>query len=153
MKKLFTALVMVIGLLGCSADMIKSLVDMPQVRGVQLKSFSAADKRAVFEVALFNPNPFPLPISGLSGAISLNQLAIGSIDAQSDTSLAANAVQAVMIPISLDPNAFVEAAKSVFMQRKASYQFNGGVNTSLGKVPFSTSGDLSVQDILSTLLR
>lgn len=153
MKRLFTILIMSLALFGCGADMIKQLVDAPQVRGIQLKSFSAVDKRAVFDVALFNPNAFPLPISGLSGGLQLNDLTIGSIDAKSDSSLPAQTVQTVTIPISLDPDAFFKAAKSVLTQRKASYEFNGGVTTSVGTVPLSSSGDFSVQDIISALLR
>ncbi len=153
MKKILIMLLMTIGLLGCSSEMIQQFVDAPQVKNVQLKSFSAENKSVVFEVDLFNPNAFPLPLSGLSGAMSLNDHAIGSLSASSDQSLAANATQTVTVPVQLDANAFLEAAKTVLTQRQAKYNFNGGVNTSIGKVPFSTSGDLSIKEIISTLLR
>lgn len=153
MKKLLTMILMTMSLLGCSSEMIQNFVKAPEVKNVQLKSFSAKDKSVVFEVDLFNPNAFTLPLSGLSGSMSLNGLDIGSLDAESDQSLAAKATQTVTVPVQLDTDALLEAAKSVFTKRKAEYNFSGGAQTSVGKIPFSTSGELSVQEIISSLLR
>ena len=83
----------------------------------------------------------------------LNQQAIGSIDAESDQHLAAHATQTVSVPIALDTNAMTNAAKIIFTSKKAQYNFNGGVKTPVGQVPFSKSGNLSVEEILSTFLR
>ncbi len=76
MKKILLLLVLSISLVGCGSGIIKAFVDTPQVKGVELKSFSAKNKQAVFEVALYNPNNFSLPISGMNGDIVLNQLPI-----------------------------------------------------------------------------
>ncbi|MFK8068161.1 MAG: LEA type 2 family protein [Gammaproteobacteria bacterium] len=153
MKKLLAIILVSLSLMGCNSEMIQQFVEAPQVKNIQLKSFSAQDKSVVFEVDLFNPNPFTLPLSGLSGEMSLNEFAIGSLDASSDQSLAANTTQTVTVPVQLDQNALLEAAKSVFTKRQANYNFNGGVKTSVGKIPFSKSGELSVQEILSSLIR
>lgn len=153
MKKIITIILLSLSLLGCSAEMIQKFVEAPQVKNVQLKSFSAKDKTVVFEVDLFNPNPFTLPLSGLSGSMSLNGLAIGSLEASSDQSLASQATQTLTVPVQLDTDALLEAAKSVFTKRQAKYNFSGGVETSVGQIPFSTSGDLSVQEIISSLIR
>lgn len=136
-------------LVGCGTDLIKAFVDTPQVKGIALKSFSVEDKQALFEVALYNPNAFSLPISGVTGDIILNQMAIGSIDAGSDQILAAHATQLVAVPIMLDPDLLVKAAKSVLNLRQAQYTFNGGIMTSMGQIPFSKKGDLSVQDLIN----
>ena len=153
MKKLASLLFFILALSACNSNMIQQFVDTPQVKNVQLKSFSAKENSVVFEVDLFNPNAFPLPLSGLSGDMHLNGLSIGSLDASSDKSLAANSTQTVLVPMKLDTNALLEAAKSVFTKRKAEYSFNGGVKTSVGKIPFSKSGDLSVQEILKAALK
>jgi LEA14-like dessication related protein len=153
MKKLLAVLLMSITLLGCSSSMLQDLMQAPQVKSVALKSFSAKDKTVIFDVALYNPNSFMLPISGLSGDMMLNQLKIGSLEAESDQNLAALSTQTVTVPIALDTNALIEAAQSVFTQRQANYNFNGGVKTPVGKIPFSKSGELSVTEIISTLLR
>ncbi len=153
MKKLFTIILISLSLVACNSELIKQLVEAPQVRGIQLKSFSIENKQAVFDVQLYNPNPFSLPISELNGDFKLNQLLIGSIAAESQQSLAANATQTVSFPISLDPNALIAAAKNVLSTQKANYNFNGGVTTPVGTLPLSTKGELSVQDMLSALIR
>lgn len=153
MRKLFATLLITFLLSACSSSMLQELMQAPEVKSVALKSFSAKDKSIVFDVDLYNPNAFTLPISGLSGDIMLNQLAIGSLEAESDQNLAAHSTQTVSVPISLDTNALMDAAKSVLMSRQAQYNFNGGVKTPVGKVPFSKSGELSIQDVLSSLIR
>ena len=152
MKYLLSILLMSICLAGCSS-VVNELIEAPQVKSVQLKSFSATDKSVVFDIDLHNPNSFTLPISGLSGDMVLNQLVIGSLEAESDQNLAAHSTQTVTIPIALDTNALLEAAQSVMTTRQAQYNFNGGVKTPVGKVPFFKSGKLSVQEIISIFLR
>lgn len=149
MKKILSIFLFSIFLMGCGTDLVKEFVDTPQVKGVELKSFSAKNKQAVFEVALYNPNSFSLPISGLNGDIVLNKLTIGNIDAESDQSLAAHATQSVTLPIMLDTDALAKAAKSVLNLRQAQYIFNGRVSTSAGQIPISKKGNLSVQDLIS----
>jgi LEA14-like dessication related protein len=151
-RRLFI-LLLSFGLFGCDADMVKEFVAPPEVKNIQLANFSVEDKQAVFELSLYNPNPFPLPISGMAGDISLNNLHIGSLEAQSEQHLAAYGTQTVTLPVSLDPNALLEAAKSVLLQGKANYNFNGNVSTSLGQVPFTKEGELSAKDILSSIMK
>lgn len=153
MKKLLATLLVSLLLSACNSSMIQELMQAPEVKSVALKSFSAKDKSIIFDVDLYNPNAFTLPISGLSGDIMLNQLAIGSLEAESDQNLAAHSTQTVSVPISLDTNALIDAAKDVLISRQAQYNFNGGVKTPVGKVPFSKSGDLSIQDVISSLIR
>ena len=153
MKKKLLLLVLSISLVGCGSGIIKAFVDTPEVKGVELKSFSAKNKQAVFEVALYNPNNFSLPISGMNGDIVLNQLTIGSLDAESDQHLAALSTQLVTLPILLNTDALVKAVKSVLNQRQAQYTFNGGLMTSVGKIPFSKKGDLSMKDLISAFFQ
>ena len=153
MKKILLLLVLSISLVGCGSGIIKAFVDTPQVKGVELKSFSAKNKQAVFEVALYNPNNFSLPISGMNGDIALNQLTIGSLDAESDQHLAALSTQLVTLPVLLNTDALVKAVKSVLNQRQAQYTFNGGLMTSVGKIPFSKKGDLSMKDLISAFFQ
>jgi len=58
MKKILPIFLMSFTLFGCSMGMIKSFVQTPELKGIQLKSFSAIDKQAVFDVAVYNPNAF-----------------------------------------------------------------------------------------------
>ena len=151
MKKIIILLLLSLSLVGCN-EIVKEFVSAPEVKGIRLADFSIAEKKVVFDVDLYNPNPFTLPMSGFSGDFKLNNLSIGSVEASSDQKLVAHGTQTITLPISLDTSALIEAAKSVFTQRQANYHFNGGVDTSVGKIPFSKSGELSVQDIISQLI-
>ncbi|MDX8381517.1 MAG: LEA type 2 family protein [Ghiorsea sp.] len=99
-----------------------------------------------------NPNAFSLPIDGFNGGIRLNDLDIGKFSAKTKQSLAAKEVQTITLPITLDAEAFGRAARSVFSQGVAIYNFSGGVDTSVGQVPFSQDGELSIQDIIAKLM-
>ena len=153
MKKILLPLLLSTSLLGCGTGLIKAFVDTPEVKGVELKSFSAKNKQAVFEIALYNPNNFSLPISGMNGDIVLNKLTIGSIDAENDQHLAALTIQSVTLPVVLNADALVKAVKSVLNLRQAQYTFNGGLMTSVGKIPFSKKGDLSMKDLISAFFQ
>jgi hypothetical protein len=87
------------------------------------------------------------------GDIVLNQMVIGSIDAETEQSLAAHSTQLVILPIMLNIDDLIKAAKSVLNRRQAEYTFNGGIMTSVGKIPFSKKGNLSIQDLLSAFFR
>lgn len=157
MIKYVTILLLSFTLLGCksnaiSESLVKNLVQTPEIKEVVLRSFSVEQRSVVFDVSLYNPNFFPLPVSGISGEIKLNQVAIGSMAAKSDKMLAANSTQIVTLPIQLNTSGFVIAAKKAFRTQQAQYSFNGKVDTSAGTLPVSKRGDLSVRDIISALL-
>jgi len=157
MKKYLGVILLSLALFGCNSNVISeklvsNLIKAPQVKDVSLQSFSIEDKSVVFDVSLYNPNIFPLPVSGLSGDFILNDIAIGSMAAKSDKILAASETQVVTLPIKLNTQGFIDAAKRAFTTQKASYQFNGGIKTTAGTLPFSKQGDLSVKDLMSSLL-
>ncbi len=135
---------------GCGTGLIKAFVDAPEVKKIELKSFSMKDQQAVFEVLLYNPNSFSVPITKMMGDITLNQIAIGNIDVESDIALESYATQKVSVPIKLNSNALIKAVKNIFKLRQAEYTFKGGVMTSAGELKFSTEGDLSMKELIST---
>lgn len=153
MIKIAATVLLSLALLGCGTGLMQQFVDAPEVKGVSLKSFSAKKKTAVFELDLYNPNAFALSISGLSGDIELNQLPIGSIEIDSEQSIAGHETQKILLPIKLDAKAFIDSAKSVLKQGQAEYSLKGDVDTAVGLIPFSTKGDLSLQDIVFSLFR
>lgn len=139
-------------LVGCNTAYISDLVATPEIKNIQLAHFSVEEKTAIFNVSLYNPNPFPLPISAIAGDIALNSLTIGSLEAKSDQNLAAFDTQDVTLPLSLNPDALLNAAQSVLLEGKANYIFTGQVQTSLGQVPFTKEGELSAKEIMGSML-
>ena len=150
-KRIGMMILLAVNLTACQS-VIEKVVKAPEVKSIQLKSFSIQDKTMVFDVGLFNPNAFTLPVDGFNGSIRLNGLDIGKFSAKTDTRLAAQKTQMITLPITLDAEAFGRAARSVLEKRQALYNFKGGVDTSVGQVPFSKDGELSVQDIITSLL-
>ena len=141
-----------LGLTACQSGIIQKIVKAPEVKSIQMKSFSAQDKTVVFDVGLFNPNAFSLPIDGFGGAVKLNGFDVGKFAAKTNAHLPAKKIQTITLPITLDAEVFGRAARSVLSQGKALYSFKGDVDTSVGKVSFSKDGELSVQDIIKTLM-
>jgi len=152
MKRWLLIIFALISMVGCANQGLSNLILTPEVNSVRLSHFSVEENSAVFVVDLYNPNPFPLPISGFSGDISLNELAIGSVAAKSEKTLSALSTQSLNVPLSLDPNSLINAAQSVLLRGEAQYQFDGHVDSSIGQVPFSKQGQLSAQDIMSALM-
>lgn len=152
MKKTFILALLSTSLLGCG-NLVKHFVDTPEIKWIELKTFSPDDNKAYFEVALHNPNSFLLPVSGMNGSIVLNQLVIGNIEAETEQSIPANTTQSVTIPISLNPDILIKAAKSVLSHKKAQYSLKGDLDTSVGQIPFNKTGKLSMKDIIAILLK
>jgi len=152
MIRRFFILLLSLSLFGCNSAYVNDLVATPEIKNIQLSHFSVQEKKAVFNVSLYNPNPFPLPITALAGDIALNNLTIGSLEARSEQNLAAYDTQDVTLPLSLHPDSLLNAAQSVLLQGKAKYTFDGEVQTSLGRVPFTKEGELSAKDIMGSVL-
>ena len=152
MIKRFFIVLLSLSLFGCNSAYINNLVATPEIKNIQLSHFSVQERKAVFTVSVYNPNPFPLPISAIAGDIALNNLTIGSLEAESDQNQTAFDTQDVTLPLSLNPDALINAAQSVLLQGKASYTFNGDVQTSLGRVPFTKQGELSAKEVMGSIL-
>ena len=152
MTRRFFILLLSLSLFGCNFSYINELVAIPEIKNIQLSHFSVQDRKAIFNVSLYNPNPFPLPISAIAGDIALNSLTIGSLEAKSDQNLTAYGTQDITLPLSLNPDALLDAAQSVLLQGKASYTFNGDVQTSIGRVPFTKEGVLSAKEVMGSML-
>jgi len=154
MTKTLSYLLILFTLLGCSVDSIKQFASSPELKGIQLESFSPAENQITFDLAVYNPNLFDIPISGIEGNITLNQIAIGKFIANNtESTLKARSTQNVIVPLKLDPDATMKAAKSALFNRTLNYTLTGTVDTPAGTAPFIKSGELSVQDILSSFLQ
>jgi len=152
MKSVIWMVLLSLGLAGCQSGLMKKVVKAPEVKSIQLKQFSIQDKSMVFDVGLFNPNAFALPIDSADGMVRLNGVDIGRFAVQRKQKLEAKKVGMLTLPITLDAKALGKAVRSVFEQGKASYYFQGGVDTGIVKVPFSQEGKLSVQDIFAAMM-
>ncbi len=123
----------------------------PQIKRIQLVSFSTENHQAVFDVDVYNPNDFKLPVRELSGQVHLNQQHVASLDATSKASLAPLSMQTYKVPISVKPQAIVSSANQIMMSGQAHYQFKGYMMTPIGELPIQHQGQLDPQQIVLLL--
>jgi len=151
MKKIFALSLMLFTLSGCSSNLVKSLVQTLQLKDIKLNSFSASDKQASFDVSIYNPNLFNIPVTAINGDIKLNQVSVGHIAATNPkNSLEALTTQSITIPIQLQDTDFMSIAKGALLQGGIKYHFIGTVGTSIGNIPFTKEGELSAKDLITS---
>jgi len=151
MKNIFALSLMLLTLSGCSSSLVKSFVQTPQLKDTQLNSFSASDKQASFDAAIYNPNLFDIPVTTLNGEIKLNQVSVGRISATNpNNTLKSRETQTITIPIKLDTTNFMSITKSALFQGGIKYHFIGTVGTSIAPIPIIKEGELSAKDLVSS---
>jgi len=124
---------------------------IPQIKRIQLVSFSAENHSAIFDVDVYNPNEFKLPVRELSGKVHLNKQHVASLEATSKASLAALSTQTFKVPISVKPNAIITAANQILLSGQAHYHFKGYMMTPVGELPIEHQGQLDSQQIVLLL--
>ncbi len=123
----------------------------PQIKRVELISFSAENHSAVFDVDVYNPNDFKLPVRELTGETHLNKQHVASLQATSKSSLAAFSTQTFKVPISVKPDAMLLSAQQIFISGQAEYLFKGYMMTPVGELPIRYQGQLDSQQIVFLL--
>jgi LEA14-like dessication related protein len=152
MSKLLAIFLMSISIIVSSnADILEDSVLTPEIRSIKLNSFSAEENHAVFDVEVYNPNAFKLPVRELYGDIHLNQYNIADIEASSKQSLGAHATQMFTVPVEVNPDALMNAAAAVMIQGLAKYSFKGYVMTPVGEMPITQAGELNTEQVIELL--
>ena len=153
MTKTITILLFFLSLLPFSSanaiDM--DAIQTPQIRMIKLISFSLEQESAVFEVDVYNPNEFKLPVRELTGSVHLNNLLVATLEASSKKSLAALSTQTFTVPIKVMTDATVQSANAVMLTGIADYEFSGYMMTPVGEIPLSKSGRLTSEQVLTFL--
>jgi len=129
-----------------------SSMKYPEIRDIKLISFSPEHKTATFEVLVYNPNTYKVPVKELTGNIYLNKQHVSTLDANSKKSLAPLATQVFTVPINVNTEALMTAANDVMLTGIADYRFKGYMMTPVGELPITESGQLTAEQIL-TLIR
>ncbi len=124
---------------------------IPQIKRIQLVSFSVKNHSAIFDVDVYNPNEFKLPVRELSGKIHLNKQHVADLEATSKASLAALSTQTFKVPISVKPKAIISATNQTLLSGQAHYHFKGYMMTPVGELPIAFQGMLGSQQIVLLL--
>jgi LEA14-like dessication related protein len=123
----------------------------PQIQNIKLISFSAEKETAVFEVQVYNPNDFKVPVRELSGDIYLNEQHVSNLEANSKKSLAPLSTQTFTVPIVVNSDAVMTSANDIMLTGVAEYRFKGYMMTPVGELPITESGQLTTDQILAFL--
>lgn len=150
MKKLFVVVWMLISF-ASHAGILDQDIIMPEIQTVTLKQFSAELNSAVFDVEVYNPNTFKLPVKELSGDILLSQHKVAELSANSKKSLAAQSTQLFTVPVSINVANLLLSIDTVLKSGVAHYQFKGYMMTPVGELPIEQHGELSNEQILVLL--
>jgi len=139
--------------------LVKDVFQTPKVRliDVALLSNPLADPGkpwdAVLSLEVDNRNDYPLEISYVAYSAIFGQDTVAGGEHREDMRLGASGITVVKVPISLRPEAFVNAAKEALLRRSVTYEFNGSVGirthvVGVVRIPFSRTGRLDPTDFL-----
>lgn len=131
--------------------MVKDAFKTPKVRviDVMLTSNPFDDPRkpwnALLSLEVNNRNDYPLDVSYVAYSAILGRETIAGGEHREEIRLGASGLTVVKVPVSLRPEAILEACRGILSSRKVSYEFNGsiGIQTpvvGVVRIPFSKTG-------------
>jgi len=148
----FSALLLLLCLLVTSLASNAGLLDeniiTPEIQSITLNHVADDLSHAEFSVAVFNPNPFKIPVRSLSGTLTINENKVADIDANSKHSLAANSEQTFTVPVDINTKNVMPIAQQILLSGKAQYSLKGYAMTPVGELPFEQQGELNQDTIL-----
>ncbi|GAB4507770.1 MAG: LEA type 2 family protein [Sulfuricaulis sp.] len=148
MKKLIT-LFFVVMLSGCAV--LQSAIEPPQVtmNNLQIRDMTLLEQRYAVTLRVQNPNPIPLPISGMNFQLDINDTELGR--GVSNQAVTVPAYGEALVEIRLVSNLMrifnqirgLESSKGQSLR----YRLSGGLSISdrMGKLPFDYRGEFNPQ--------
>ena len=130
---------------------VKNVFRAPKIRliDVALLSNPLADPGKPWDCLLSlevdNRNDYPLEVSYVAYSAIFGRNTVAGGEHREDIRLGASGITVVKVPISLRPEAFLDAAKEAFFGRTLTYEFNGSVGlrtpvVGVVRIPFSRTG-------------
>ncbi len=123
----------------------------PEIHGIKLVSFTPEQATAVFDVLVYNPNTYKLPVRELTGDVYLNKHHVSALEANSKKSLAPLSSQVFTVPVNVKTDALMTAANDVVLTGIAEYKFKGYMMTPVGEQLLTESGQLTADQIITLL--
>jgi LEA14-like dessication related protein len=139
--------------------LVKDVFKTPKVRLVDLALLSNPfdDPRKPWESLLSlevdNRNDYPLNVSYVAYSAIIGRETVAGGEHREDIRLGPSGITIVKVPLSLRPEAFLNAAKEIFVARAVSYEFNGSVGiqtpvVGVVRIPFSKTGGFDPVEFL-----
>jgi LEA14-like dessication related protein len=138
---------------------VKNTFRTPKVRliDVALLSNPLVDPEkpwdCLLSIEVDNRNDYPLGVSYVAYSAIFGRDTVAGGEHREDIRLGASGITVVKVPISLRPEAFLNAAKEAFFRRSVTYEFNGSVGirthvVGVVRIPFSRTGHFDPTEFL-----
>lgn len=143
----FIILIYVVMVSGCAA--LQSAIESPQVtlNNLQVLDMTLLEQRYAVTLRVQNPNPVPLPITGMNFQLDINDSELGR--GVSNRAVTVPAYGEALVEINLTSNLMrifsqirgLESSKAQSLR----YRLSGGLSISdrMGKLPFDYRGEFS----------
>ena len=138
---------------------VKNVFRTPKIRliDVALLSNPLVDPEKPWDCLLSlevdNRNDYPLEVSYVAYSAIFGRDTVAGGEHREDIRLGASGITVVKVPISLRPEAFLNAAKEALFGRSVTYEFNGSVGirthvVGVVRIPFSRTGHFDPTEFL-----
>ncbi len=100
---------------------------------------------SILSLEVDNRNDYPLNVSYVAYSAIIGRDTVAGGEHREEIRLGPSGITVVKVPLSLRPEAFLNAAKEIFIGRSVSYEFNGSVGlwtpvVGVVRIPFSKTG-------------
>ena len=151
-RNIFIPLFAVLILISSCSGIGQSLIKAPglEITNVRVSNLSLTNQNLVFTIGLDNPNPFPLPLKGLSYNLDLNGVEFANGFNESDISIPAGGNSVTDLNIEGDLLNFIREFGGV-KQGGLDYNLSGDIallSSSL-RFPYSKEGRLTLGSLFN----
>ncbi len=111
---------------------------------------------AIVSLEVDNPNDYPLTVAYVAYSAIMDTRVVADGERTDDIRIGASGITIVKVPIVLRPDAFADAARTIFGKRALHYEFNGSAAlraplAGTVRIPFSKTGTFDAQDLLKKM--
>lgn len=120
---------------------------------VAVKSLGLQGGRLGVTLVVVNPNPFPLPSTGIGGTLYLGGVEFGDLDLEEGTMLAQEDTTRVVVPVTFQWTSVGFAARGILGYGSVDYKVRGTIYALSPlshhlRLPFSASGSVPIVQAL-----
>ena len=155
---LLIALLLAAALPSCKS-LIREAFRSPKVRVIDVAFASSpllepgAPWTAVVSLEVDNPNSYPLTVAQVAYSAIMDTRVVADGERTEDIRIGASGITVVKMPVTFRPEAFTDAARTVFGKKSLHYEFNGSVAlrapvAGTVRIPFSKTGSFDAMDML-----
>jgi LEA14-like dessication related protein len=132
-----------------SCSTLKQLAQPPELsfKSLGIDHFSLEGMTLNFLVNAKNPNPFPLPFSGLSYGLKINNQALFNGNFNGDANLGSSEQKNVTLPVQIKFKDFIGSIANLVTQKEFKYQLTSSYKVLGFDIPLKHEGTLALPSL------